>query len=293
MPYYEGFKGTISQVDDNKFMIKGLYEHAGPDKIRITELPVGTWTMPYTTFLESLMDGGPSKDGKKISPSIKDFVSMSTEVAVDFTITFAPGKLLELENTRDEHGVTGVDKLLKLSTTVSVTNMHLFNSDRRLNKYARVEDVISTFYDVRLALYAKRKAHLEKELRSRLLKLTNKARYIQETLSGIVDLRKKNAVQVSELMVARKFDTFDGDFKYLIKMPMDSVTEENVANIIADRDNSQKELDILLATSLEKMWIGELDVLEREYDTYKLKRQHIQSGSQSQSQAKAKAKVKK
>jgi len=46
-----------------------------------------------------------------------------------------------------------------------------------------------------------------------------------------------------------------------------------------------------LATSLEKMWIGELDVLEREYDTYKLKRQHIQSGSQSQ--AKAKAKVKK
>ena len=237
------------------------------------------------------MDGGTSKDGKKISPSIKDFVSMSTEVAVDFTVTFAPGKLVELENTRDEHGVTGVDKLLKLSTTVSVTNMHLFNSDRRLNKYARVEDVISTFYDVRLALYAKRKAHLEKELRSRLLKLTNKARYIQETLSGIVDLRKKNAVQVSELMVARKFDTFDGDFKYLIKMPMDSVTEENVANIIADRDNSQKELDILLATSLEKMWIGELDVLEREYDTYKLKRQHIQSGSQSQ--AKAKAKVKK
>ncbi len=288
MPYYEGFKGTISQVDDNKFMIKGLYEHAGPDKIRITELPVGTWTMPYTTFLESLMDGGTSKDGKKISPSIKDFVSMSTEVAVDFTITFAPGKLVELENTRDEHGVTGVDKLLKLSTTVSVTNMHLFNSDRRLNKYAKVEDVINTFYDVRLALYAKRKAHLEKELRSRLLKLTNKARYIQETLSGIVDLRKKNAVQVSELMVARKFDTFDGDFKYLIKMPMDSVTEENVANIIADRDNSQKELDILLATSLEKMWIGELDVLEREYDTYKLKRQHIQSGS---GVAKAKAKV--
>jgi hypothetical protein len=58
---------------------------------------------------------------------------------------------------------------------------------------------------------------------------------------------------------------------------MDSVTEENVAHIIADRDSAQKELDILLATSLSQMWMGELDTLEREYDAYKVKREQIQS----------------
>ena len=291
VPYYEGFKGTIMPMDEHKFLVKGAYEVVGADKIRITELPVGTWTMPYTTLLESLVDGGTGKDGKKIPPSIKDFVSMCTEVAIDFTVVFPSGKLSELEASRDENGITGVHKLLKLSTTISVTNMHLFNSDRRLNKYAEIEDIISAFYDVRIGLYAKRKAFLEKELRSRLLKLTNKARYIQETLTGVVDLRKKTSVQVAELMTSRKYDTFDGDFKYLIKMPMDSVTEENVANIMADKENSQKDLDVLLATSLARMWLNELDILEREYDAYKVKRQHIQSGSTA-TKVKVKAKAK-
>ena len=130
-----------------------------------------------------------------------------------------------------------------------------------------------------MGMYEKRKAHMEKELRSRLLKLTNKAKYIQETLSGHVDLRKKTAPQVSELLTTRNYATFDGDFKYLIKMPMDSVTEENVAHIISERDSAQKELDVLLATSLSQMWMSELNTLEREYDAYKVKREQIQSGA--------------
>jgi DNA topoisomerase-2 len=280
VPYYEGFKGTVAEMEDGcgKFLIKGTYEKIGSDKIRITELPVGTWTMPYTTFLESLMDGGVDKEGKKIPPVIKDFVSMSTEVSVDFTIT--------MKTTTD----IDIEKMFKLTTTVSNTNMHLFNSDRRLTKYSRIDEIIDAFYDVRMGLYGKRKEYLVKELKSRLSKLTNKARYIQETLSSIVDLRKKTASQVQELMLARKFDTFDGDYKYLIKMPMDSVTEENVANILADRDAAQKELDKLMATPLTQMWLDELDALDREYDVYKAKREQIQSGAGA---AKMKVKVKK
>jgi hypothetical protein len=91
-------------------------------------------------------------------------------------------------------------------------------------------------------------------------------------------------------MLARKFDTFDGDYKYLIKMPMDSVTEENVASILADRDAAQKELDKLMATPLTQMWLDELDILDREYDVYKAKREQIQSGAGA---AKMKVKVKK
>ena len=49
MPYYEGFEGTITQIGeaDNKYLIKGKYDVVGPDKIRITELPVGLWTEDY------------------------------------------------------------------------------------------------------------------------------------------------------------------------------------------------------------------------------------------------------
>ena len=77
VPYYENFKGVVAAVPDetNKYSIKGVYEKIGEDQIRITELPVGTWTMPYLTFLEGLVDGGVDKQGKKIAPTIKDFVS--------------------------------------------------------------------------------------------------------------------------------------------------------------------------------------------------------------------------
>jgi DNA topoisomerase-2 len=279
-PYYEGFKGNISKLDQHKYLIKGVYEKVGVDKVRITELPVGTWTIPYTSFLEGLMDGGTSKKGKKISPSIRDFVSISTEVTVDFTITFPRGKLDELEQTHDAvTGINGVEKLLKLTTSISSTNMHMFDADRKLHKYNTIEEIIDDFYVVRLGVYKKRKEYLIDILEKKLVKLSNKARYIQDTLDGIIDLRRKKAHEVNDLLVGREFVTIDGDYKYLIKMPMDSVTEENVAAIMKERDNTEKDLERLRKTTLENMWLGELDVLEKEYVNYKRYRAMIQDGS--------------
>jgi DNA topoisomerase-2 len=154
IPYYEGFKGTVRKIAEQKFLIKGFYQTIGEDKIRITELPVGTWTMPYTTFLETLMDGSQTdKSGKKIAPQIKDFTSVCTEVNIDFTIQFPKGVLKTLEETSDSNGCNGVEKLLKLFTTVSTTNMHMFDADCKLHKYATVEEIIDDCYGVRINMY--------------------------------------------------------------------------------------------------------------------------------------------
>jgi len=279
VPYYEGFKGTINKIAEQKYLIKGLYEKIGDDKIRITELPVGTWTMPYTTFLETLMDGSTvDKTGKKIPPSIKDFTSVCTEVNVDFTIVFPKGKIQELEASLDVNRCNGIEKLLKLFTTISTTNMHMFNSDFKLHKYTRVEEIIEDFYKIRLDIYGKRKAYLVDDMEKKLVKLSNRARYIQETLNGTIDLRRKTAEQVTQLLSGMKFDFIEGDYKYLIKMPMDSVTQENVANIMKEKENTETELKLLKSTPLEKIWYTELDSLDNEYDKYKKVRENIQSG---------------
>ena len=280
IPYYEGFRGTIRKIADNKYLVKGLYEKIGEDKIRITELPVGTWTMPYITFLEGLLDGGVDKAGKKIPPSIKDFTSLCTEVSIDITVVFPKGRLAELEQSVDATtGVNDLEKMMKLTTSLSTTNMHMFNHEFKLHKYATVGEIIDDFYGVRLDIYGKRKAALIKDMQKKLMKLSNRARYILETLEGVVDLRRKNAQQVTELMDSRKFDKLEGDYKYLIKMPMDSVTQENVQSILKEKEETEKELNILTATTLEKMWLSELDEFEREYGVYKKRREQIQSGS--------------
>jgi DNA topoisomerase-2 len=280
VPYYEGFNGTVRKLQDQKYLIKGCYEKIAEDKILITELPVGTWTMPYITFLEGLLDGGVDKAGKKIAPTIKDFVSMCTEVLVHITVQFPKGKLAELESDVDTAtGVNGLEKMMKLSTTVSTTNMHMFNSECKLHKYGSVAEIIDDFYGVRLATYQKRKNAQIVAMEKKLVKLSNRARYIQETLAGTVDLRKKNATQVVELLTARKFEPLDGDYKYLVKMPMDSVTQENVDAIMKENAQCAMELEILRKTSLEQMWSQELTQFENEYSVYKGRREKIQQGS--------------
>lgn len=279
VPYYEGFKGTVRKLEDHKYLIKGTYEKTGTNTLTITELPVGTWTMPYTTFIEGLVEGGVDKNGKKIQPSLRDYSSLSTEVNVHIDLTFPQGKIEELEKVVDATtGINGVEKLLKLATTVSTTNMHMFDHEVKLHKYREVQEIIDGFYDVRLDMYGKRKAYLLKDLEKKLVKLSNRAKYIMANLDGSVDLRRKSSEEVTRLLLEKGFQVLDGDFKYLIKMPMDSVTQENVEKILKEKDEAEEELSALRALTLEKMWLGELQILEKEYDAYQKKRVQIQNG---------------
>jgi len=278
IPYYEGFKGTVTSISDQKFLVRGIYSKISEDKIQITELPVGTWTMPYITFLEGLLDGVVDKNGKKIPPSIKDMNSMCTEVNVDITITFPRGKLVELESIMDINNVNGLEKLLKLTTTITTTNMHLFNHECKLHKYESIQEIIDEFYEVRIQTYQKRKDALVLEMEKLLLRLSNRAKYILEILDDIIDLRRKTTLQVCEILTLRGYSQIEGDFKYLTKMPMDSVTIENVDAILKEQKNTEQELEKLKTTHVSKIWLDELTLLENEYSVYKNYRENIQNG---------------
>jgi DNA topoisomerase-2 len=272
MPYYEGFKGVVERIGDStKFAIRGTYERQdSEDKVRITELPIGSWTMPYITFLEGLVDGGVDKTGKKIAPILKDFKSNSTEVTIDITVQFPKGALATMSND-------AIEKTLKLATSVSTSNMHMFNAECKLRKYESVSEIIDEFYVVRLETYAKRKANQVQVMEHKLVKLSNRAKYIMGNLNDTIDLRRKTNETVVKLLEEKGFDRLDGDFKYLIKMPMDSVTKENVEAILKEKADTEEALDILRGTSCETMWMRELANFEKEYAKYKLAREAIQN----------------
>jgi len=130
-------------------------------------------------------------------------------------------------------------------------------------------------------------------MEKKLVRLSNRARYIQETLAGTIDLRRKTAQQVTDLLTTMKFAHIDGDFKYLVKMPMDSVTQENVANIMREKESTEMELVALKAKTLQRMWLEELDILEKEYASYKGKREKIQTGQQTSKSTAPKQQIKK
>ena len=75
-PWYKGFKGTIRKVSENSYETRGVWEKVSNGTVRITELPIKTWTQDYKTFLDKLTDEG----------KIKNWIDNTTETLIDLTI---------------------------------------------------------------------------------------------------------------------------------------------------------------------------------------------------------------
>ena len=262
-PYYRGFKGTITPLTSasGKFLVRGLHSvDAAKKQVRVTELPVGFWTEDFKKHLESLIE----------TSAIKDYIDMSTDTVVDFTITFPATADLASPAFAAvvDHGCcTAVEKLLKLYTTESTSNMHLFDSQDQLKKYGNVRDIVRDYYATRLSLYGKRKTHQLAALAAELRLLTNKARYIQELLDGSIDLRRKRGDELVAMLKSKGYDSVEGDdqYKYLLKLPMDSVSEENVQKLLKEKGQKESHHVTLQGTSIEQLWLADLAELRAEY----------------------------
>ena len=116
---------------------------------------------------------------------------------------------------------------------------------------------------------------LIQELEKSVKKLSNIARFITEMLEDKIDLRRKKSAEVTLILSERGYDVntesadAEGNYNYLIKLPMDSVTEENVEKKIKERDEKIAQLNALKATSEEQIWINELNLLKEKYVAFK------------------------
>lgn len=300
VPYFEGFRGTVRKTEKSKYMIKGVYETVGKDTIRVTELPVGVWTDDYKQFLEGLMDNASSKSDKKTKkPAIvKEYIDMSTDKRVDITIKLVRGKLDELEDTETVLGeevlYNELEKTLKLITTNTTTNMHVFNHEEKLKKYDEVTDIINDFFEHRMHLYCKRKQAMIKFVKKELKLITNKAKFINENVNGTIVLIKKKKSEIVELLKSKGYDIIDGDetYSYLTKMPMDSMIEENVERLNKEQGSKQDELSLIQSTSESKMWLDDINRLESEYTKY-IERRYVEVQEKTTKKTTKKIKTKK
>ena len=312
-PFYKNFKGTIRRVTETKYLFKGCYTILDEKKIRITELPVGTWTDTYKKFLENLIeppassakdkDKDKDKDKEKDkdkdknkeggvsnTPIVKEYNDMSTDIHVDITVTMAANIIKTYSEKPTEFECNMLEKVLGLYTTQSTTNMNLFDAKEKLVKYSSAEEIVDSYSVTRLEFYAKRKDALIAAIRKELMVLSNRARYITELLEDKIDLRRKTNKQLVELLRERKYDSMDvagsghenesdehslqqgqqgqQGYKYLLKLPMDSVSEENVEKLLNEKQKKEKELSELLSKTVEQMWLKDLEELEVEYNKF-------------------------
>ena len=241
--------------------------------VRVTELPIGVWTNDFKRNLEKLMEST-----KKKNPLVKKYKDMSTDSIIDFTITLYPGELKKLLDKIDDNKINNFEKKFKLATTKSTSNQYLFDHKQQIKKFKTVENIIDQYYPVRYELYVKRKAYILDQLQKLIRVLSNKARFIEEQCNNIIDLRRKKKKDVIVLLSSRNYDTLDGDFKYLTKMPIDSVIDENIMKLRNECDEKKKQFEVLTKKSIEKIWLQELKDLYKKYDSYRVERIERQIG---------------
>ena len=287
VPFYQGFKGDIYSVNEEntKYLIKGCYEIISPTRVRITELPIGTWTTNYKEHIENLIEASNGKKGKT-SGNVKEYIDMCTEKDIDFTITFASNVIDSLVKIKgDYEGTNALEKVLKLYTTKNTTNMYLFDEKQKLRLFHTPQEIIDHYMKIRFDNYVTRKKYILDKLSQELVLLTNKVNFINGILDDSIILKKKKEQQVKDMLTDKKFDMIDNSYKYLVKMPFDSLTEEEVNSLNKKKEEKLLEFEKVSNTHEKDMWIDELKEL--------LDAIHVRNNSNVTKEEEIKIKVKK
>jgi len=239
VPFYQGFQGTIEKDGDRRFITKGNYT-IDKQVITITELPIGVWNEDYILHLEKCMD------------ILKDYKDQSTDKKVYFKLT--------LKQPMEESDII---KTFKLSTTLSINNMNLFDHNDKLKHYNEVYEICDDFIGIRLDYYEKRRLHLIQILKEEMEVLKNKCNYINELLNDTLDLRKKTNNDICDILEKKKYTKINDSYHYLIKMSMDSVCQENVDSLNQQLNGKQSEYDKMWNSSHKDIWKDELEQLKK------------------------------
>ncbi|CAL5213936.1 unnamed protein product [Lathyrus oleraceus] len=295
-PWYKGFRGSIEKsAKEGGYIVNGEVVEIDEQTFKITELPIRKWTQDYKQFLESITDGTPNvKD-----PLIEDFRQNGDDAIIDIEIKMKAEKIATILQE-------GLFKKFKLTSTISTSNMHLFDAEGKIKKFETPEQILEEFYPLRLEYYEKRKKYILANLQRLLLILDNKVRFILGVVNGeiIVSNRKKADLLIelkqkgftpmpkkgksAEPQVAGANDDNSeenedaeqetvsrpvsvegatwGDYEYLLSLPIGTLTLESVQKLLDEKTDKEKEFEILMGTPTTSLWLKDLDELEKKLD---------------------------
>ena len=267
-PWWLGFKGPVQHVSDGVWLTKGLYTLNDAKKsVTITELPVGTWTQDYKTFLDELCtnsdsDAAKTEDGK---PVLKGFDDLYNHIEVRFELYLDPDYYDDIALKPAEF-----EKRFRLTNTVRTTNMVCFDTEMRIVKYGCVGDMMEAFYVPRLAAYERRRQREMERLRAEAVEFDAKARFIAAVLAGTLELRQASDEKIVALMMSHALPPLSRPaepesveaYEYLLRMRMDRVKATAVVEQQKAVEAARAAIAALEGTRPEDLWLKDLDEFE-------------------------------
>lgn len=241
LPSFNGFNGTVEQGETpNQFLIKGVLEKSKRNTILITELPIGYELMSYIKVLDDLEENKAIKSYKDLSDNQFLF-----EVNVDAQVYNLP-----------------VDKLLehfKLVKKVS-ENYTSLDENNKIVEFDSPTQIMQRYISVKLEYMGKRKNSILGNLQSKIDANNTKYQFIKYVVEDklVLNKRKRSEIEADmESLGLPKNENYD----YLLKLPIISLTEEEMERLKTQTDKYLSELNTLQSTSEVEMFLKDISAV--------------------------------
>tara|TARA_B110000971_G_scaffold221485_1_gene268822 strand:- start:3571 stop:6786 length:3216 start_codon:yes stop_codon:yes gene_type:complete len=241
-PWYKGFSGSIKKVDDNKWITLGKYKVKG-NEVNVTELPIGTWTDDYKTFLDKLETEG----------IIFGYTNESTETSVNFTIK------CPLENVIEWTQNNEIQKRLKLVSHLSANNMYVFNEKNEIVKMESPEEIIFHFWRIRNEYYIKRQKYICNKLNSELITLEAKMRFVNDIIDDKITVFKRKLSSIIEQLQTGGYPKISGSYEYLTSMKIHSFSTDTIETLTTRIRKLNEEYVKYKNYTLRNFWEGDIN----------------------------------
>jgi DNA topoisomerase-2 len=257
-PWYKGFNGIIEKVNDTTYNSYGKYQILNENTVHITELPIGTWTQDYIEFLAGLIEQ---------NSLIQDYENNSGNHKIDIKLKFANSELQKLI----KQGI--LEKKLKLITPIKTSNMHLFKNNV-ITKYSNANSILKDYAELRLEVYNERKKYYIKVLKNELAILKYRKKFIEQIIDKTIIIEKTKKVDIIQKLVELKYPELSHNiytkisYDYLTNLPLFSLTLEKIEEINNDHQAKSSELETYKNTTVENLWLSELDELKNVYNKW-------------------------
>lgn len=240
-PWYKGFKGTIIKTEENKWDTTGVYK-IEDNKVIVTELPIGTWTDDYKTYLDKL----------ETENVIHSYLNNSTETDVSFIIK------IQKDTLREWVADKSISKKLKLVTHLSANNMHVFDQNNQIVKMESPEEIIFHFWRIRNEYYIKRQKNLVEKLDSELKIINSRIRFINDIIEENIIVFRKKLEYINKQLEENMYHKVDSSYKYLTDMQIHSFSEETVTKLETKQKDIKGKYDVIKNYTLKDFWINDI-----------------------------------
>jgi len=217
------------------------YNKKNEQIIRISELPIRSWTIPYKKWIESLIM---EKSKDRLVTYIRDRSKPNT---VDIEIHW--------KGTISEPNIQN----LKLQRSFGLSNITLIDHNGFPKKYKNVTQVLNTYHEHMIEHYNDLKNHRIKIEQDRIQKASYKARYIQARLDGTIEV-----VKVDEEKIREELKKIDVPFSIYEEARERDLSKQSLAKWKKEREEAEVKLESAKAETAESIWLEKLDKLEKE-----------------------------